>query len=160
MATNYDSIIANDIRARELLQAFFNRYDTNPELHIWPDERRAYIASYAAVTYPVVAHVINEYGTETCDGDDMSSVNDAIYGEYEYFCKEASVTIKEETQQSEDVNDGSQRESWLHTWEGKDGFYYCFSGVNRDGLYSESEDIGPFESREQAHDVAMSDVEA
>jgi hypothetical protein len=149
MATNYDSIAKNDIRARELLQAFFNQYDANPEIHIWPDESRAYIASDADQMYPLVARIIQQHGTQVCDIDDRGDINNAIYGEYEHFCEVAAEQIKSETQESEDVNDGTQQESWLHTWEGPDGFYFCYSGVNRDGLYSESEDVGPFESRER-----------
>jgi hypothetical protein len=158
--TNLDSQIKNDIRARELLQKFFNQYGCNPELHIWPDESRAYVASDADALYPIVARIINDHGTQVCDTGDPSSTNDAIYGEYEHFCEVAEEQIKDETQQSEDVNDGSQRESWLHTWEGKDGYYYCFSGVNKDGLCSESEDVGPFESRKEASEAAHEAMES
>ena len=155
MTVNLDSQINNDIRARELMQAWFNQYGVNPELHVWADDSRAYIASDADTMYPQVAAVINAHGTQVCDADDSSSINDAIYGEYEHFCEVAAEQIKNETQQSEDVNDGTQRESWLHTWEGADGFYFCFSGITRDGLYSESEDVGPFESRDEARDNAL-----
>lgn len=153
--TNLDSQINNDIRARELLQAFFNEHGVNPELHIWADDSRAYIASDADALYPQVAAVINDHGTETCDAEDVSSINNAIYGEYEHFCSIAEEQIKVETEQREDINDGTQRESWLHTWEGMDGWYYCFSGINRDGLYSESEDVGAFDSRDEARESAL-----
>lgn len=155
MMTNHDSQIKNDIRARELLQAFFNQHDINPEMHIWPDESRAYIASDAATMYPAVALVINQHGTQVCDADDTGSINDAIYGEYEHFCEVAADLIREETKESEDINDGTQRESWLHIWEGEDGYYFCYSGVNRDGMYSESEDVGSFLSRDDAREYAL-----
>lgn len=156
MTTNHDSQIKNDIRARELLQAFLNERGVNPEIHIWPDGQRAYIASDAATMYPAIAQALRvEF-----DGEDTSAVNDELYEQYEYYCKQAAEQIREETKESEDVNDGSQRESWLHTWEGVDGYYFCFSGVNRDGLYSESEDVGPFESRKDAREQALADVES
>lgn len=155
MKPSLDSQIKNDIRARELMQAWFNEYDANPEIHIWQDTQSAYIASDAEAMYPVVALIINQHGTQVCDADDTGDINAAIYGEYEHFCEVAAEQIKGETQTSEDINDGTQRESRLHTWEGADGFYFCFSGVNRDGLYSESEDVGPFESREDAIAAGM-----
>lgn len=159
MGVNYDSVNQHDIRARQLLQDFFNEHGINPELHVWPDEGRGYIASYAEVTYPHVADIINAYGTQACDREDIGSINNAIFGEYEYFCGEAAAKIQEETKQSEDINDGSQLEHWLHTWEGKDGFYFCFSNTTRDGLYFESEDIGPFESRDDARNEALASIE-
>lgn len=159
MTTNLDSQIKNDIRARELLQAWFNQYDVNPEIHIWQDTRSAYIASDADEMYPIVADIINQHGPVVCGADDRGDVNIAIYAEYEQFCAAAATQIKEETQESEDINDGTQRESWLHTWEGADGYYFCFSGTNRDGLYSEGEDVGPFESREDARTEALSEAE-
>lgn len=156
MTISVDSQIKNDIRARELLQAFLNERGVNPEVHIWQDEERAYIASDAAQMYPLVAAALN-VGYED---DDRSFVNDELMSRYEQFREEAERLIRDETAEREDVNDGSQRESWLHTWEGKDGYYYCFSGINRDGLYSESEDVGPFESREEASASAHEAMES
>jgi len=160
MTTSHDSQIKNDIRARELLQKFFNQHNANPEIHIWPDESRAYVASEAAEMYPVVARIINDHGTQVCDADDQSSINDAIYGEYEQFLEVAEEQIKAETEQRENVNDGMQHESWLHTWEGRNGYYFCFSGINKDGLSSESEDVGPFESRKEASEAAHEAMES
>lgn len=162
MTTNMDSINQNDIRARELLQAWFNEHGINPVIRLNDlgdgDASLELIEGFA--TYTEVAEVINAHGTQACDAEDKSSINDAIYGEYEHFSRIAAEQIKDETKESEDINDGSQRESWLHTWEGKNGYYFCFSGVNRDGMYSESEDVGPFESREDAREYALADEES
>lgn len=160
MTTNYDSLNQNDIRARELMQAWFNSYGINPIIRLndrgYGDAGLELLDGFAS--YVDVARVINEHGTQVCDTEDQSSINDAIYGEYEHFQETAEKEIAEKTKESEDINDGTQRESWLHTWQGRDGFYYCYSGINRDGLYSESEDAGPFESREDARNAALADV--
>lgn len=161
MTTNHDSMNSNDIRARELMQAWFNEHGINPVIRLndngYGDASLELIDGFA--TYAETALIINQHGTQVCDADDTSDINTAIYGEYEHFMEVAAEQIKEETKESEDINDGTQRESWLHTWEGKDGFYFCYSGINKDGLYSESEDVGPFEYRSDARMYAASDVE-
>lgn len=42
----------------------------------------------------------------------------------------------------------------LHSWQGEDGYYACYSGFYQ-GLISESEDVGPFDSREDAEAAVL-----
>lgn len=46
----------------------------------------------------------------------------------------------------------------FHVWKAKDGWYSCRSGEYR-GNYSESDDIGPFDSREDALQAQYNDYE-
>lgn len=43
----------------------------------------------------------------------------------------------------------------LNVWEGDDGWYWCVSGV-QDGLYSEGDDQGPFDTQEEAKEDGLS----
>ena len=65
----------------------------------------------------------------------------------------------EEALESETVDREGTKVCWLHTWRSKTGWYYCFSGVNEQGLYSESEDCGPYPSREAAREAAHKEIE-
>lgn len=152
MNTNLDCQVENSTRACQLLQEFFGEHGINPEIHIWTDEQSARIVGGAS--YARVAEIINRHGTQCCNSDDTLDVNTALYGEYEHYCEVAAKQIAEETNENISVRTGA-----LHTWQGKDGYYYCFSSVRNDGIYSESEDVGPFEDRQDAIDAAMDTIE-
>ena len=143
-STNDDFDVTNDfqnaldLRARDILA---DRIGNAGALIVWPDERRAYLDDAADV--PAAAAAL---GVEA----DEDVVNTALWEAFEAAMEQAAAVIAEETMEREDINDGSMREHWLHTWTAKDGWYFCFSGINRDGLYSESEDDGPYPSRADA----------
>lgn len=147
MPVNHDSQIQHDIRTRELMQSWFNEHDVNPEIHVWGDDD---VKLVSESDLNAVAQLLE------VDPDD---VNTALVNTYAGFCDRAEEQIREETKQSEPLDQEGMRESWLHTWEGKDGFYYCFSGTNKEGLYSESEDVGPHLSREDARENALESID-
>lgn len=143
MAVNQDSIIKNDIRAREYLQEFFVENGIDPIIIIWNEREFAYLESDS---YEEVGKIINAHGSEVCDISDISDIERALYQEYLYFCKEAEEDIQRETQVGFDYPMEGCTSSYIVTWEGKDGFYGCTCSINTNGLYSESDDVGPFES--------------
>lgn len=54
--------------------------------------------------------------------------------------------------------------SRLHIWsrpdtDGTISWFYCFSGVSRCGNYYESDDVGPFTSREEVEESANIEIE-
>jgi hypothetical protein len=168
MTVNNDSIIKNDIRARELMQVWFNEHGINPEVHIWQDTQRAYIASDAAVMYPAVADVLGV----AFDGEDTSVVDDALWGAYLSYCEQAEMQVRRETLEAVTISEYEPSQTsagasgmayrqgeQIVTWEGKDGFYGCFAGVGEGGNYSESDDQGPYESRQDAIEALEGSIE-
>lgn len=47
----------------------------------------------------------------------------------------------------------------FHVWQEKDGWYSCRSGEYR-GIASESDDLGPFDTREAALEAQQDDFDA
>lgn len=47
----------------------------------------------------------------------------------------------------------------FHLWQDDDGWYSCRSGEYR-GLYSESDDLGPFDTRQEALEAQRADFDA
>lgn len=46
----------------------------------------------------------------------------------------------------------------IHLWQGEEGWYSCRSGYTN-GLYSESEDLGPYPTREEALEEQLIDID-
>lgn len=141
-----DSIVKNTMKARTLLQEFFTGHGINPLIIIW-DGRDS--AEFKEASAQEIGTIINTYGSQTCDIEDEESVKEALYQEYLYYCDEAESSIRKETQKVHAFPCEGMRESYIVTWEGRDGFYGCTCGVNSRGIYSESDDVGPFESVEE-----------
>ena len=134
-----DSDITLDLRARALLS---EQIDNRGALII--DEWHAYLD--ADDDYPRAADAL---------GVEISAVNDALWDAYQTAYEQAEREMREETLERQDINDGSQRERWLHTWRGREDWYYCISGINTESLYSESDDEGGFATREAAREAAL-----
>ena len=143
-----EQAIKNDLRTRSKIVAFFRQYGIDPVLQSWDGEGGVSLDETSGVTYAHLGRIINEHSVAVCDDD--GEVQRALAELYEYFSAKAEEEIKKETMERISINDGSQRERWLHTWEGLDGCYGCTSGLSRSGIYSEGEDSGPFSTREDA----------
>jgi hypothetical protein len=86
-------------------------------------------------------------------GESESEVNDELVRLYEVARELVRDDLEQETRKALPIKSGeSVRMSFLYTWQGEDGWYACVGGETRDGLYFEGEDMGPFESREEAID--------
>lgn len=59
-----------------------------------------------------------------------------------------------------EIDRPGMRETIITVEEREDGWYSVVSGTNRDGLYSESDDFGPFESAEVAEQEARDYLDA
>lgn len=151
--SSIDSEIKHDLRARTILS---ERIGNKGALMIQADGAiRAYLEDPA--DYSIAADAL---GVAQDDLDDLDELNDALWDAYIEACEQAKREIREETEEREEQALGGQTEHWLHTWEGPTGWFACFSGLSRDGFYSESsEDLGPFESREEARNAATVEIE-
>jgi hypothetical protein len=57
---------------------------------------------------------------------------------------------------TQEINeDGKYKRKDLHVWEENGSWYACISGLTYDGLYFESEDMGPMFSLADAVDYAL-----
>jgi hypothetical protein len=57
---------------------------------------------------------------------------------------------------TQDINeDGKYKRKDLHVWEEYGFWYACISGLTYDGLYFESEDMGPMPSLAEAVDYGL-----
>jgi hypothetical protein len=149
-----------DIKARELLGNELQTVGVTDAVVIWPDEGRAYLDSGKAEDYyKVAAHFQVVF-----DGEDKSPVDEALLNRYnELFAEDAPEAIQKATMQvvvlSEQKPQGwAGPASWGHgtegtemlTWQGKDGWYGCLQGQGQGGNWFESEDDGPYDTREEA----------
>lgn len=94
------------------------------------------------------------------DDDERDALRDDLESRYADAIQDYINSRKEATTRSWHAGRGSDdRSRTLTSWLGEDGWYACFSGETVQRLGWETDDIGPYPTRKDAHEAALDDLQ-